>query len=87
MVEVQSQIRKWEAFRELSASKAYKDLKSIIDRLRGPASLSEEALSISEKAKSLAKDLSQNSAKSRGCDSTTFAKELIREVEESNKRA
>ena len=88
MVEMQSQIRNWEPCRELGPSKAYKDLKSMVDKLRGAASLPEESLSILEKAKSLAKDLGQkitNSAKSRECDSTTFAKGLIREVEQARK--
>ena len=88
MVEVQSQIRTWEQCRELGPSKAYKDLKSMVDKLRGTASLPEEALLILEKAKSLAKDLSQKetfSAKSVKFNPTTFARALVREVEGARK--
>lgn len=73
----------------MSLSKAYKDLKSTVDKWKGTTSLPEEAISIVGEAKSLAKDLSQKitkSAISGECDSTTFARELIREVEGARKR-
>ena len=85
MKELQSHIQNWELCRELNFSKAYKDLKSEVDKLGKTASLPKKAISNLEKAKSLAEEVSQNIKDSAKPDSTTFAKALVYEVEEARK--
>lgn len=81
MKELQSHIQNWELCRELNFSKAYKDLKSEVNKLGNTASLSQKAISNLEKAKSLAEEVSQNIKDSANPDSTTFAKALVHIVE------
>lgn len=81
MKELQSHIQNWELCRELNFSKAYKDLKSEVNKLGNTASLSPKAISNLEKAKSLAEEVSQNIKDSANPDSTTFAKALVHIVE------
>lgn len=81
MIALQPHIQGWELCRKLYHSNIYKELISEVDKLKKTASLPENATSILEGAKSLAKELSQKILGSASHDSTTFAKELILRVE------